>query len=72
MTQRSGHGWKRRSKGADAVFAARRRRSLADFATTLYKMLRFQRLISLCAPAFPIAIAPAFGYDMAKHREGPV
>ena len=32
--QRSGFARKRRSKGAGAVFAARRKRSLADFATT--------------------------------------
>lgn len=55
----------------DAVFAARRRRSLADFATTLYKMLHFNRFLSLCVPVFPIAITHAFGYDVAEHREGP-
>ena len=32
--QRSGSGGERRSKGAGAVFAAGRKRSLADFATT--------------------------------------
>ena len=34
-TQRSGFRGERRSKGADAAFAVRRKRSLADFATEL-------------------------------------
>lgn len=71
MTRRSSHGWKRRSKGVDAVFAARRRRNLADFAAALCNMLRFERRISPRSPFVSIAILPAFGYDVAKNREGP-
>ena len=33
--QRGGPLWERRSKGTGAVFAARRKRSPADFATTM-------------------------------------
>ena len=36
-TQRSGSSGERRSKGAGAVFAIRRKRSLADFATTTWR-----------------------------------
>ena len=72
--QRSGSIWERRSKGADRIFAARRKWRGADFATTIVPPIgstpRALLQPRLLAPAAYVVTPPVQGAQVRRRKGG--